>query len=151
MKDELGLYRDKLAKFKDKLDNDIQPLNEIGEREIHQLEVESILKKMKELNDQFKMFEDHIKPIDGHSITLKKEFASLIAAEKRKKVIMAEGKLNTIGKQIDDFTKAQSNTTSKLNQYKRQIANANEKEAVHDRTLFTELQLLEHQNVKVEA
>jgi hypothetical protein len=40
LKDQLGLYRDKLAKLKDKLDNDIQPLNEIGEREIHQPEVE---------------------------------------------------------------------------------------------------------------
>jgi hypothetical protein len=37
-----------------------------------------------------------------------------------------------------------------LNQYKRLIASANEKEALHDRDLFIELQLLEHQNAKVE-
>ena len=96
MKDQLNLYRDKLTKLKDKLDHDIQPLNEIGEREIHQPEVEEILKKMKDLNDEFKTFEDHIKPIDGQSLTLKKEFESLITAEKRKKVIISEGKLNTI-------------------------------------------------------
>jgi hypothetical protein len=51
---------------------------------------------MQDLNDEFKTFEDHIKPIDGQSLTLKKEFESLITAEKRKKVIMSEGKLNTI-------------------------------------------------------
>jgi predicted nuclease with TOPRIM domain len=96
LKDQLNLYRDKLTKLKDKLDHDIQPLNEIGEREIHQPEVEEILKKMKDLNDEFKTFEDHIKPIDGQSLTLKKEFESLITAEKRKKVIISEGKLNTI-------------------------------------------------------
>ena len=106
---------------------------------------------MKDLNDEFKTFEDHIKPIDGQSLTLKKEFESLITAEKRKKVIISEGKLNTISQQIEDFNKAQSNVTSKLNQYKGLLASANEKEALHDRNLFTELQLLEHQNTKVET
>lgn len=53
---------------------------------------------MKDLNNEFKMFEDHIKPIDGQSLALKKEFESLISAEKRKKVIMSEGKLNIISK-----------------------------------------------------
>ena len=41
--------------------------------------------------------------------------------------------------------------TSKLNQYKGLLASASEKEALHDRDLFTELQLLEHQNTKVET
>jgi len=46
----------KLSKFKERLNDDIQPLNELADREIHKAEVETIYKKMQNLASEFQTF-----------------------------------------------------------------------------------------------
>lgn len=59
-------YRDcqaSLVKLQDKLMDDIQPLNELGEREVKTPEIETIMEKMKVLGHDFDELERLIIPL----------------------------------------------------------------------------------------
>lgn len=68
----------KLNKFKERLNDGIQPLNELADREIHKAEIETIYKKMQNLASELQTFQYQLTPLNGKSTSLQKEFDTML-------------------------------------------------------------------------
>jgi len=62
--------------------DDIQPLNELGEREVKQQEIEEIMEKMKVLGEDFDSLDNEIKPLLAKLEALLKDVDAMIEMEK---------------------------------------------------------------------
>lgn len=106
MKDELAQQLDKLEKIKDRLNDDIQPLNELGEREVQKPEVEAIYKKMQNLKSELQTFQYQIKPLAGRSVHLQKEFGTMLLAERSNKMSQTDNKLSKLDRLLSEIERA---------------------------------------------
>ena len=64
--------------------DDIQPLNELGEREVKQEEVVEIMERMKVLSEAFADLENNLKPLLNQLEALIKDVDGAIDTEKSK-------------------------------------------------------------------
>ena len=76
--------------------DDIQPLNELGEREVKTEEVVEIMEKMKVLSEAFADLENNLKPLITQLDALIKDVDAVIDAEKSKTTGSANESLDSL-------------------------------------------------------
>lgn len=114
----------KLSDAKDKLVNDIQPLNEISEREVKQPEIEKILMNLGNTNVELDGISEGLIPTRGDVDQLDIDVDKLIADAKNKQIEQAAALLDELNAQLDDLDKVKNNATEKLEEYKALIKDA---------------------------
>jgi chromosome segregation ATPase len=115
--------------------DDIQPLNELGEREVHQPEIEDILAKMKAMKIKLDGLEKQIKPLEAQHEQLDAEVDDMIHDEKTSKLHTGDGQLTQLNLDIADIDVKKANAEKLLARYRGAIANAKKKEGRDDAAL----------------
>ena len=116
--------------------NDIQPLNELAEREVKQPEIEEILEKMKVLGEDFDSFEKELAPLLSQLEALLKDVDSMIDTEKGKNVKAADDSMVDLDQKLLDMAALKTSAMKKLVEYNKLIDVVKEKEAKEDDSLL---------------
>lgn len=136
-------YRDcqaSLVKLQDKLMDDIQPLNELGEREVKTPEIEAIMEKMKVLGIDFDELERLIAPLAAKLQTLDKEINDMINDEKKGGLGEANDMIKALNDKIAALELLKSDAGKKLEEYNNEIDTAKDKFGDEDPMLADALQ-----------
>ena len=80
--------------------DDIQPLNELGEREVKTPEIQAIMEKMRVLGQDFDELERLILPLGAKLKALEKEIDDMINGEKNDKIGEAMERIDELNKKI---------------------------------------------------
>jgi hypothetical protein len=97
--------------------DDIQPLNELGEREVKQEEVVEIMEKMKVLGEAFADLENNLKPLVHQLEVLSKDVDGVIDAEKAKHNLSAVAGIDTLSGKLAQCEALKTRATDKLKEY----------------------------------
>lgn len=88
--------KDNLGKGHTSLINMVQPLNELGEREVKQPEIDDILKKLNNMNKDLNAMQRDIQPKKTAIEALMGDVESMLERDKGRKVDEAEQLLNDL-------------------------------------------------------
>lgn len=135
--------KDNLAKAHSSLINLVQPLNELGEREVKKPEIDEILKKLNNMNKDLNAMERDILPKRQAIQSLMGDVENMLERDKGRKVDEAESLLNDLDDQIDDLALKREDLFKKLSEYKSLITQAKTKEGRDDPELMGKLKELE--------
>jgi len=119
--------------------DDIQPLNELGEREVKQQEIEEIMEKMKVLGEDFDSLDNEIKPFLAKLQALLKDVDAMIEMEKGKNVKAADEAMAELDKKLADMDALKTAALKKLVEYNKLMDEVKETEAKDDPALLETL------------
>lgn len=122
--------------------DDIQPLNELGEREVKQEEVVEIMEKMKALSETFADLENNLKPLVNQLETLVKDVDDTVAAEKGKTTGAAQESLGSLDAKLKQIEDLKTGALEKLKEYNDGIEELKETEGAECPILLDTLGLL---------
>ena len=108
--------------------DDIQPLNQLGEREVKQEEVVEIKEKMRVLSETFADLENNLKPLIGQLEGLVKDVEAVIDAEKAKTSGHAADYIAALEAKLKEIEDLKSKAMEKLKIYNDGIDDLKEKE-----------------------
>ena len=97
--------------------DDIQPLNELGEREVKQEEVVEIMEKMKVLSEAFADLENNLKPLLNQLEALIKDVDGAIDTEKSKTTGSANESLGSLDDKMKQIEALKIRAVDKLKEY----------------------------------
>lgn len=130
--------------------DDIQPLNELGEREVKQEEVVEIMEKMKVLAETFGDLENSLKPLVGQLEGLMKDVDGTIAAEKAKTTGSANDSIDSLEAKLKQLEALKSRAMEKLKEYNDGIEELRETEGAECPILLDTLALLSEEAKAIE-
>ena len=142
LRDEFENAHKRLIHQQDKLMDDIQPLNELGEREVKQEEVVEIMEKMKTLSETFADLENNLKPLIGQLEALVRDADGVIDAEKAKTTGEAQGALDSLDEKMQRLEALRASAAAKLQEYNEGIEELRETEGAECPILLDTLALL---------
>ena len=130
--------------------DDIQPLNELGEREVKQEEVVEIMEKMKVLSETFGDLENNLKPLATRLDALTKDVDAVIAAEKAKHSGSANSSIVDLEDKLKQIEDLKTRALEKLKEYNDGIQHLRENEAADCPILLDTLALLTEGSKSIE-
>jgi predicted nucleic acid-binding Zn-ribbon protein len=130
--------------------DDIQPLNELGEREVKQEEVVEIMEKMKVLGETFGDLENNLKPLVHQLEVLSKDVDGVIEGEKAKHNLSAVGQIDSLAAKLANAEALKTRALEKLKEYNDGIESLREKEAADCPILLDTLSLLSEEAKAIE-
>jgi len=130
--------------------DDIQPLNELGEREVKQEEVVEIMEKMKVLSETFGDLENNLKPLATRLDALTKDVDAVIAAEKAKHSGSANSSIVDLEDKLKQIEDLKTRALEKLKEYNDGIQHLRENEAADCPILLDTLALLTEEAKSIE-
>ena len=130
--------------------DDIQPLNELGEREVKQEEVVEIMEKMKVLGETFGDLENNLKPLVKSLDGLTKDVDGVIAAEKAKHSGSANSAISDLDAKLKQIEEQKTRALEKLKEYNDGIQHLRENEAADCPILLDTLALLSEEAKAIE-
>lgn len=132
-----------MQESKDRLMDVIQPLNELGDREVKTPEVQQILEKLKEIEKELKDTEGELAETKKAVDQLNAEVDKLIESEKNNKIQDADEQLGNLDKALADLADLKKEAQRKLQKYQDMIAAAKDNEGQVDPQLMGTLKKLE--------
>mmetsp|Transcript_21886 Transcript_21886/g.33965 ORF Transcript_21886/g.33965 Transcript_21886/m.33965 type:complete len:500 (-) Transcript_21886:2632-4131(-) len=139
LRDDLEKKRENLSNTRDKLINHVQPLNELGEREVKKPEIEEILKGLDTINDELRAQERDLVPKSQQIEDLDQEVNDMLEKDKGRKIEAAEDKLNSLDDKIGDLALKKEDALKKLAELKDLLAQAKETTGRDDPDLLAKL------------
>ena len=130
--------------------DDIQPLNELGEREVKQEEVVEIMEKMKALSETFADLENNLKPLVGQLDSLIKDVDAAIDGEKAKTTGSANDSLAALDAKTQQLEALKARALEKLKEYNDGIEDLREAEGAECPILLDTLALLSEEAKAIE-
>jgi len=130
--------------------DDIQPLNELGEREVKQEEVVEIMEKMKALSETFGDLENNLKPLLNQLEGLIKDVDAAIDGEKSKTTGAANESLASLDAKMQQLEALKSRAMEKLKEYNDGIEELRETEGAECPILLDTLALLSEEAKAIE-
>ena len=122
--------------------DDIQPLNELGEREVKQEEVVEIMEKMKVLSETFGDLENNLKPLINQLEQLVKDVDGVIDGEKSKTTGESQDSLGALDEKMKHLEELKTRAIEKLKEYNDGIEHLRETEGAECPILLDTLALL---------
>jgi len=117
---------------KDKLMDVIQPLNELGDREVKTPEIVKILEQLKAIEKKLKDCEADLGETKKRGDQLGEEVDQLLEGEKSRKVQDADEQLGKLDKALADLADLKKDAQKKLEIYKDLIEAAKKNEGKQD-------------------
>jgi DNA repair exonuclease SbcCD ATPase subunit len=130
--------------------DDIQPLNELGEREVKQEEVVEIMEKMKTLSETFADLENNLKPLINQLEQHVKDVDGVIDGEKGKCTGEANDSLGSLDEKMTHLEELKTRATEKLKEYNDGIDHLKETEGAECPILLDTLTLLSEEAKAIE-
>jgi tetrahydromethanopterin S-methyltransferase subunit B len=130
--------------------DDIQPLNELGERVVTQEEVVEIMEKMRVLSQSFVDLENNLKPFLAQLDALNKDVDACIASEKGKYSEIANQHVKNLEDKIAKLEAMKTDAMKKLGVYREGIEELKESDAKHCGILLDTLALLSEESNHIE-
>lgn len=121
----------------------IQPLNELGDREVKTPEVQKILDELKKMDAELKDTEGLLAETKKDVDALNDEVDKLIEGEKNNKIQDADKQLGLLDKALADLADQKKEAQKKLQKYQDMIAAAKDNEGQNDPQLMGTLKRLE--------
>ena len=131
------------SETKDKLNDIIQPLNELLEREVYQAELEKIVDVLKKIIADLTKTEHALVPSKKEISELLREIEALLHDEKENKVKACDAEIVPIDRKVAEMTDAQLEAERKLKIYEDLLKDAKLHDAAQNPQLLGKLKQLE--------
>jgi len=148
-RDDLEKAQEKLGDIKAKLGEDIQPLNELGDREVTTPELEKILDSLKNVDSGLNDLNDDLLPLAKQVDKEAADAAALLEGEKDRLIQDADKMLQGLDQQLDDLDKVKKEAEKKLAEYQDMIEAAKANEGQDDPALRDALKQLQKEAAKI--
>ena len=128
----------------------IQPLNELGEREVLRPEIMKIVDDLKAILSKLKNSEMQFTPLKKELAKLAKDTEDLLEGEKERKIQAADARYGDLEKALEDLDDLKFAAAAKLKQYQGMIDDAKANEGQQDPQLMGRLKQLEKEAAAIE-
>ena len=133
----------KIDAAKDLLKVTIQPMNEIGEREVKTPEIQKILEKLTVINNDLGKSGSAVGDLQRDVVELEGDVNELLEGDKDRKIGEADAKLAALDATIDDLNLKRADALKKLIEYKDLIEAAKVDPGKSDPDVLAKLKKLE--------
>lgn len=140
----------RLNSAKDELQEDIEPLNQLGDREVRQPEIERVKAALRQVSEELADLGTDLSPCIEDLQNLDSELDDMLNKEKEQKILHAGDLLRDLDAAIKDLAGRKKDAEEKLALYKKLIAEAKKDEGKEDPVLLEQLKKLENEAAEIE-
>ena len=146
LRDKTEEVKNELIGAGDDLNFLVEPLNQIGEREVKQPEIDNVLAKEKELYKELQAIDARLEPLDPEIERLSAEVDDMIDDDKNAQILLGEDRIADLDKLIADLEDRRQKVHDKLDEL-NDLLNEADNELGQDNADFAE----KVRNLKKEA